>query len=73
MCGRFCCSLNAEDLRNELHQENVLPDTDTEWIDQDAYRPSYNVCPSRSIPAVVEKTQTQMKVIQSMVFIMPLL
>ncbi|KAF1796271.1 hypothetical protein V8B55DRAFT_1554587 [Mucor lusitanicus] len=66
MCGRFCCSLNAEDLRNELHQENVLPDTDTEWIDQDAYRPSYNVCPSRSIPAVVEKTQTQMKVIQSM-------
>ncbi|GAN10248.1 DUF159 domain protein [Mucor ambiguus] len=66
MCGRFCCSLNTEELRNELHEENVLPDRNTEWVDQDSYRPSFNVCPSRSIPAVLEKAQTHTKIMQSM-------
>ncbi|KAK4511867.1 uncharacterized protein ATC70_003866 [Mucor velutinosus] len=66
MCGRFCCSLTADDIRNELFEEHVLPQRDTEWIDQDSHRPSFNVCPSRSIPAVLEKDQTHTKVMQSM-------
>ncbi|KAI8640470.1 hypothetical protein BD408DRAFT_434224 [Parasitella parasitica] len=65
MCGRFCCSLSADDIRNELYQENVLPNPNTEWVDQDAHRPSYNVCPTRYIPTVLEKSQNQ-KIIQSM-------
>ncbi|KAL7308247.1 hypothetical protein PS15m_012123 [Mucor circinelloides] len=66
MCGRFCCSLNTDDIRTELYEENVLPQRDVEWIDESSHRPSYNVCPSRSIPAIVEKGQSQSKVLQSM-------
>ncbi|CEP07057.1 hypothetical protein [Parasitella parasitica] len=65
MCGRFCCSLGADDIRNELYQENVLPNTDAEWVDQDTHRPSYNVCPTRYIPTVLEKNKNE-KMIQSM-------
>lgn len=68
MCGRFCCALSTDNIRNELHDENVLPERNTEWVDESNHRPSYNVCPTRYIPAVIEKGQSQTKIIQSMVY-----
>jgi putative SOS response-associated peptidase YedK len=67
MCGRFCCSLDPETIRTQLHKDNVLQDKDIEWIDQERYRVSYNVCPTRWVPGLLEKGQEKAKCLQSMV------
>ncbi|CAO3616318.1 unnamed protein product [Mucor fragilis] len=64
MCGRMCCSLTTDEIRNELYQEDVLPDRNVEWVDEGLHRSSFNVCPSRAVPAVLED-QARHKVMQS--------
>lgn len=62
----MCCSLTTDEIRNELYQEDVLPDRNVEWVDEGLHRSSFNVCPSRAVPAVLED-QARHKVMQSVV------
>ncbi|KAI9474211.1 MAG: hypothetical protein EXX96DRAFT_581052 [Benjaminiella poitrasii] len=68
MCGRFCCSLDPTTIRTRLHDEyHVDQKTGMEWKDEDRYRASYNVCPTRWIPAMYEMSDSsKTKTMQSM-------
>jgi putative SOS response-associated peptidase YedK len=67
MCGRFCCAQDPDTIRTRLHKDNVVQDKDIEWVDQDKHRSSYNVCPTRWVPGLLEKDQEKTKCLQSMV------
>ncbi|KNC84116.1 hypothetical protein SARC_03660 [Sphaeroforma arctica JP610] len=56
MCGRYSCALHEETILNEAR---VRPEN---WVGREAYRPSYNVGPSRSQPVLIAtkgKTATE--------------
>ncbi|KAI8971875.1 hypothetical protein BDF20DRAFT_703991 [Mycotypha africana] len=57
MCGRFCCSLNPEELKSRLYKENVLKHKNVSWIDETKHRASYNVCPARYIATVFQSSE----------------
>lgn len=65
MCGRMCCSLNPESIKSKLHKDNITAAEDIEWVDEDKYHSSYNMCPTRYIVTMVEEGEK--KRLQSMV------
>ncbi|ORZ17076.1 hypothetical protein BCR42DRAFT_25594 [Absidia repens] len=65
MCGRFCCSLCPSDLKNKL-TNNGLDVNHDEWVDQDKYRPRYNVAPRTFVPVVRQNDDKNQLVLQTM-------
>jgi putative SOS response-associated peptidase YedK len=65
MCGRFCCSLAPDDIKAKLHKDQITNDKDIPWENEDKYRASYNVCPTRYIVAMLQGEQE--KTLSSMV------
>lgn len=68
MCGRFCCALNPESVKNKLYDDSICKQKDIDWIDKDKYSASYNICPTRYI-ATMYQDRTRKQVLQSMVSI----
>ncbi|SAL97235.1 hypothetical protein [Absidia glauca] len=65
MCGRFCCSHCAPDLKTDLTNIGLNVKEST-WIDQDQFRPRYNVAPRSFIPVVRQNDDKSHLVLQTM-------
>lgn len=66
MCGRFCCSHCAPELKADLANLGLNVREST-WIDQDQFRPRYNVAPRSFIPVVRQNDNKSHLVLQTMV------
>ncbi|KAI8338498.1 hypothetical protein BC941DRAFT_501663 [Chlamydoabsidia padenii] len=65
MCGRFCCSHCASDIKTRL-TDIGLDVKETQWIDQDNFRPRYNVAPRSHVPVVRQNDDKHHLVLQTM-------
>ena len=67
MCGRFCCSLEPNSLKSKVVQDNYSKHKELDWVDQDKYYPSYNVCPTNKVIVMRNEVDKNQHVLQSMV------
>ncbi|KAL0488307.1 hypothetical protein AKO1_015463 [Acrasis kona] len=56
MCGRAACVLDPSTYHERVSKAIGSNPKDTEWINKDAYKPSYNISPTSNLPIVHKKS-----------------